>query len=431
MTKLVTSALVLVLVLVGVGCGGSQAPSYTSTPTAAPEPTPTATLVPEPTAEPTPMTTPIPQATATPTEMPLRNVIAVEESTVGDWTTYDAPELKYINIIKRDEAGRMWIATDGLGLTMFDGEHWHNWSQETREDMRNDAFRGLAASGDKVYVAARSSAAGGGLMIYDLRQDTWSDFWPEDSDLSSGGASSLAIDREGRVWFTTAYGTLDVYGDGEWEHRNIDPLPSCYLLSARDGLFDADGNYWLATTTFGVWKYDGTSWATHGPSLPDFEEGCAEDPPRAKYSTGLTLIHDNHIAYFSGDIPTADGCPARTNALAFDRQGQLWVATAAGLAVMDLKGAWHVYSEDNSPLLDVDVEDVAVDLAGRVWAVSRDQLAVFSAGEWQIFAPDTVGAASWGNAIEFDELGRAWVATGSGGIAVFAGEPNVGVPDLT
>ena len=53
------------------------------------------------------------------------------------------PELNYINIIEWDDAGRLWIATDGRGLTMFDGERWYNW-QDGMSGMRDDCIRGMA-----------------------------------------------------------------------------------------------------------------------------------------------------------------------------------------------------------------------------------------------------------------------------------------------
>lgn len=430
--------LVLILALVGaaIGCGEDQslapsptpadtpAPMATGTPTLAPTAAPTHT--PASSAQPTPTAEP----TATPVEPGLENMITVVESAVGEWSTFDAPELQYINFIERDDAGRMWIATDGLGLTMYDGDRWYNWNTENREDMRDDCFRSMAASEGKVYLAARSSATSGGLMMYDLTQDRWTNMWPDDSELSSGGIGGVVIDEAGRVHMSTAYGSYEVYTDAGWEHMAIEPLPPCYLLSMHDALLDSEGEYWLATSLFGVWRYDGTNWATYGPAMSVFEEDCLRQPPRPGYASGATLFHENRIVYFIGDIPTVDGCPASTNAIAQDLRGQIWVATADGLAKRGLDGTWDQYLPGACPLVESHLQDVAVDPLGRIWTVSSKQLAVYNGEDWQTFAPDVVGASRWGHAIGFDEQGRPWVAVGSGGVGVFSGLVAVAAPDL-
>ena len=296
------------------------------------------------------------------------------------------PELSFINVMRRDEAGRMWIGTDGRGLTMYDGARWHNWQPET-SGLREDAIRGLAVAGDRVYCGVFSGAAAGGVSIYDAAQDEWTNLWPEASPLSGGGVGGIAIDRRGRAYLPTSAGMLDIYDQGRWRHVRMTPWPQREIVTTEAGLFDAGGHYWLATGGRGIWRYDGSRWMAYNTS--------------------------------TASLP----CDA-VNALAVDPKGRLWAATVCGLAVREAHGTWWAYTPERFPVLGSGwLDDVAIDGEGRVWTVHRDGLVVFNGREWRSFAPQVAGASMWSDAIAFDGRGRAWVAAGSfGGVAIFQGQ---------
>jgi hypothetical protein len=291
------------------------------------------------------------------------------------------PELGYINIIEWDDRGRMWVATDGRGLTMYDGHGWHNW-RTGNSDLREDSIRGLAVSEGKVYAGVRSSRDGGGLSIYDAEQDQWTHYWPDESELSGGGVGGIAIDAQGRAYLPTAAGVIDIFDHGRWEHLVV-PAAAGKSLDATDGLFEAEGTYWLATERLGLLGYDETMW--HTVSMPG-----------------------------GGGV----------YALAQDQAGRLWATVAYGLLVRDLDGNWHYYTARYFPVTGGWMADVAVDPKGRIWIAGASSLTVFNGEKWQTFPSDLVGGG-WGGAIDFDKDGRPWIALSYGGVAVFRGHVDI------
>jgi ligand-binding sensor domain-containing protein len=291
------------------------------------------------------------------------------------------PELNFTNIIEWDNNGRLWIATDGRGLTMFDGERWHNW-QDGMSGMRDDCIRGMAIGEEKLYAGTHGSAGTGGVNVFDLQTQQWTNFWPGESELSGGGVDGIAIDSQGRVYFPTSAGVLDIYNEETWSHIPM-PLPEGFVLSTSEGLFDKEGNYWVGTegTGLGLWKYDGSEWTIY-------------------------------------DIP------ASINALVLDQKGHLWVGTSEGLVVRNPDRNWMVYTADQLPLGDGWIKDLAVDSEGRVWMISYNGLIVFNGQEYQEFSPSLVGASGWGDAVAFDPQGNMWVEAGMG-IATFRGKPGI------
>lgn len=291
------------------------------------------------------------------------------------------PELNYINIIEWDAAGRLWIATDGRGLTMFDGERWYNW-QDGMSGMRDDCIRGMAIGGDKLYARTHGSAGTGGVNVLDIETRQWSNFWPEESELSGGGVDGIAIDSQGQVYFPTSAGVLDIYDGETWNHIPM-PLPQGYILSTSEGLFDQDGNYWVGTSGsgLGLWKYDGSEWT----------------------------IYDIQVS---------------VNALALDQEGRLWVGTSEELIVRNPDGSWLIYTADQLPLVGSWIQDLAIDSEGRIWMISYNSLLVFNGQEYQEILPAIVGASGWGDAVAFDPQGNTWVEAGMG-LAMFRGEPGI------
>jgi ligand-binding sensor domain-containing protein len=321
----------------------------------------------------------------------------VEEYRFGDVS----PDLCYINLIERDDDGRMWIATDGWGLTMFDGELWHNWQPETTEGMREDAIRSLFIDGDKVYMGAYSSHGDAGVMIYDTDGDEWTSLWPDETELS-GEVGAIAGDDQGRVFIVTEEGMVDIYDDGAWDHIPIEPIPECCILSASDALLDQRGNLWMATTGgFGLWKHDGDAWTRYIPSVDEL--AYLLDEPAEQVAK-----------WFPPSESTPGSFPAHADALALDQQGQVWVATEDGIAVVRTDGSWEMVFVEGVPAGDQEFDNLAVDSEGRVWAVNCRALAVFDGSGWTVFPRTSIVDDCLGEGLGFDSQGRVWVGSTCG-----------------
>lgn len=311
----------------------------------------------------------------------------------GDFCLFpELPELNFINSIEPDEAGRIWVATDGRGLNLIENGTVRNWQPET-SDIREDAIRGFAVRNDIAVGGFFGCGGCGGVGIYDLGQDTWTDFWPEESELSAGGVGGVAIDGTGRIYMPTGNQTLDIWDGTEWQHF-APPETSSETFQrigdSSDAVFDKNGVLWVGYYD-GLWKFDGTTW------------GRAESSPTVS-----------------------------VNALVYDAERELlWIAGASGLFVGNEKNGWkqvpslaRTNASDPNPNADW-FEDVALDSEGRVWVIGNKVLAVFNGVEWERYDPSLLDDefASWGNSLAFDENGNLWLESGLiGRVTVYTGE---------
>lgn len=321
----------------------------------------------------------------------------------GAWVKHEGADVEFINTIGRDQKGRMWLATDGHGLTLFDTQGWHNWQPETRSDMPKDAIRSMAVTENVIYAGAYGSSDGGDVMLYDIAQDKWNML--QHKDMRGNVIGGFAVDHRGRAFFvvltkatdfittTVTSGEtytpanrptllLDVYANGSWEYITMPEPPAMTIPLIKNAIFDTKGNYWLATGQFtGVWKFDGTSW---------------------------TIFTAN-----DGYLPSN-----QVNALAIDKDGRIWAATVNGLAVYDTDGTWYAFSKEKFPWFNGWLKNVAVDPENRVWIASNEALTVYNGQEVAVFKPSVVGESLWDEGIGFDQDGCVWVDALSLNLAV-------------
>ncbi len=329
-----------------------------------------------------------------------RNVIVASDDTllvVSDEAVLEqyrftaiGPELSYINILEWDASGRLWIASDGRGLSRFDGQSFTNWQPEN-SDLREDAIRGLAVTPEKLYAGIYASAGDGGVSVFDITHETWTNIWPGETGLSGGGVGGIAVASDGRVYLPTSAGVLDIWDGVNWEHIEM-PVPDHALLSTTEALIDPDGHYWVGTQVgygMGLFEYTGTDWRV--------------------YDVG-------------SDIST----------LARDPAGRLWLGTNAGLVVRDVDHTWHFYTGSQVDMPLGWIGDIVIDREGRVWMVNAQDLAVFNGAETFALSSTDAGMTGWANALALDPDGHIWIGGMFGGMAHYSGEvPIGGMKELT
>ncbi len=286
------------------------------------------------------------------------------------------PELNYINILEWDDAGRLWIATDGRGLSRYDGTSFTNWQPEN-SGLRDGAIRGMVVTDERIYAGTYASAGDGGVNILDLKTETWSNLWPGETELSGGGVGGMAVDAAGRAYFPTAAGVLDIWDGTTWSHI---PMPGSEgtLPSTSEGFVDSRGHYWVGSGA-DLLEYSGVGWTI--------------------YPLGAAI-----------------------SSLALGEDGRLWVGSDNGLYVRDVDETWRFYNGQRLGVSLGWIGDVAIDPAGRVWLVSLEDLVVFNGSQTYAFDEADAGITGWDNAITFDSAGEPWVGGSFGTLAHFRGE---------
>jgi len=288
------------------------------------------------------------------------------------WTISDIRDgllRRGVHVLAPAGDGGMWVGTSS-GMNHWDGERWASFS--AGNGLAPGAITAVAEQGSDVWAGSW----GGGLSV--LRGTGWVTYRKGDSPLPGDWISALASDGEG-LWIGTYGAGLARMEGADWTTytRANSGLPSDWLTCL---LPDGRGGLWVGTERAGLARLDaGGQW--HRLALP-------LGPAAGAHVTALAL-----------------------------RDGQLWVGTNDGLAVMDLGAErWLAYGvERGLPHKSI----TALASAGEdVWIGTDGGLARWRGGKVTTY---TIKEGLPQNAISaaaVDSGGRLWVGTRGRGLAV-------------
>jgi len=271
----------------------------------------------------------------------------------GSWTTYTTTNTSggilndEIKDIVLDANGNKWVATNGGGVSRFDGQYWLSYT--VSNGLVNDYVFDIAVSGDALWFAT-----GGGVSRY--ANGSWTNY-TEINGLAQNYVISIASDTMGGIWcgtydrgvckfdgtaFSAEYTVLEglagnrvqaiaVETNGtKWFGTNLGVSRFLYPVwetyTSADGLvcddvrsieIDGEGNKWFGTYGGGVSKFDGVSWTT--------------------YTVANSGLASNYV--FS---------------VTSDRDGNKWFGTNKGVSKFD-GDAWVTYDVSNSGLAENNV----------------------------------------------------------------------------
>lgn len=238
----------------------------------------------------------------------------------------DGPTVDDVRAVHRDADGRMWIGTNGGGVSVFDGEDWthhhedaigmagvaaifpgagadlwfagpggvsrfdgESWEQLEPDREIRVAFSGFVEASGEVWLGTNLGAA-----RFDGESWQWT---TSGNGLKHDVVHDVLRDRSGNLWFATRRGGLSRLGrDGDWEH---------FLTGAnvRKILEDDEGHLWFGTGGTGVHRFDGTWIRVYGDEtvLPLFQDSRGNiwfsRPGRGalRYRNGEWTEHTEHV----------------------------------------------------------------------------------------------------------------------------------------
>ncbi len=284
----------------------------------------------------------------------------LHELNVTHWTVDDGLPGSTLNNVLRTTDGYLWISSFN-GLVRFDGHRFEIFDKRTVpvfetsgfhhliEDKNGDLWIGMQSVGPRIYRDG------------EFQRLPWT---PE----VRATVRAMVIDDSGEVWI----GTIDhgVYrsANGHWlavEH------PSFANVAVRNIIQDRSGTMWLATEGKGLVEYqDGRVAATYTVS-----EGLVSNAV-----TGLVEGADGRIWVGSegglnwlqdGEIRTVDELnDFQVFRLYQDDYGSLWVASEQGLLRRNaISMEWeHLDSYQGEPLRRISA--IAFDREGAIWLAS-------------------------------------------------------------
>jgi ligand-binding sensor domain-containing protein len=247
-----------------------------------------------------------------------------------------------------------------------------------------------------------------GVSVFD--EETWTTYDTSDG-LANQSVDAIAVDSGGNKWFGTQ-GGVSVLDDGGTPHNKSDDAWTLYTSSNSELVFnkvsaiavDQAGNKWFGTRVndgegFGVSKFDGATWTT--------------------YNTSTGALASDSV-----------------NAIEADFSGNVWVGTSTG-GVSTFDGVdWMIYRSDSGlasdHVLAIAVDDTDVKWFGgcadghKEWCDTFDCINAaasrFDGNDWTTYIANDGGlAGSEVNAVAVDWEGNTWFGTTRSGINKFDG----------
>ena len=354
------------------------------------------------------------------------------------WRTQDGLPQSRIQAITQTPDGYLWIGTSG-GLVRFDGARFVVFDRSNTAEFRDDSILALCPISDgSIWIGSQ----GGGLLHYsggsfrafgppqgltngfvraifeDSRKTIWVGTDRGFFRLKNGrlvrldgtaqipyvAVSSIAEDRQGRIWLSGASGLLAFDKEGLTRYASS-PVGSVRQMR--------DGSILVASS-------EGVRTLQDGRLVPDPSRNAPgsanarflyEDHDGALWigTTGAGLIRyrvGSHIRY---DAPGV--LPSNAVLSTFeDRDRNFWVGTQGGLVRLSQKFVATLSTRDG--LSDDDVVSVYEDHRGKLWiATGIGRLHQLSAGKLSVFQfPANVGAVNVRLVFE-DRKGAFWIGT--------------------
>ena len=310
-----------------------------------------------------------------------------------------------IEVLLADREGRLWLAKDRGALVCIDGTQMRALTPADGLP-RLETARAMAEDGD------------GGLWIsYSqgslVRIKDWQvkDFSKEPGlpAAPAGTASSLAADRDGRVWYAKN-GRVGVFRDGKFQLQAGLPTRVVRLAPAwRGGIWLAAGqdvfhlNEGKAMVAVGKLPVSG---ASGEPSA------IFEDKSGAVWvgtdSAGLFCCASNRVSRVETSHP-AISC------LAQDLEGDVWVGTQGGGLNRLRRRVATLFSSATGLPFDI-VQSVCQDATGALWVAGQNGMLVRQQGDqWLVVPP---GGMAMGNmtCVAADRRGGIYAGTWGGSL---------------
>lgn len=227
-----------------------------------------------------------------------------------------------VTSVETDSKGNIWVGTK-KGISVYDGQNWTNYTNKNGL-INNWVIDIMEDVNGNMWFATRL-----GVSVFD--GENWKSFTKNDG-LARNFVGSMAEDGKGNIWFGTLNGAFSSYDGSNWEYTKkgsgyynynmllvgaldgvvftllFNPVAggAIFVLSAALGAMpsqlthvyiDLEDNVWLAAQPKGVFMFDGKNWM--------------------QYSTTNGLPHK------------------RVNTFLETNDGDLWIGTWNGIAIMD------------------------------------------------------------------------------------------------
>ncbi len=313
-----------------------------------------------------------------------------------------------VQALAQTRDGYLWAGTRA-GLARFDGRRFSTWRAEDTPALRIHNVRALRVdrAGD-LWIGTN-----GGTGVIRRHAGHFETF---EERIGHRGNVMLDMleDRSGTFWFGSGGSVMKLHDGAFSTLRQLGDLP---IVGSTDCLAEAaDGAIWVCTLSGAIRWHDGRAQrfgAEHGLTGMPVTSLLAEPDGTLWIGTqGAGLFAHDQRGFRRIPVQAGDGQPLVAG-IVRDRDGNLWIATRAGLGRVTDD---HVELAPPGSAVAEQLQSLLEDAEGNLWAGTRTAGVVrLSAGSFTALAPELFQGRS-GMSVTGDADGTVWVGTAGAGL---------------
>jgi len=339
---------------------------------------------------------------------------------VGLFTTYTSIDGLAMDAISfgqgsltLDHNGNIWIATQGGGVSKYDGKTFSTYS--TNQGLANNTVNSIIEdkNGNMWF-----GTDGGGVSKFD--GETFITY-NTNQGLVNNTVNSIIEDNGGNIWFGTLDGVSKYNGDTFINYSTDQGLANNSVYSLLE---DKNGNIWFGTNGGGVSKYDGKTFITYNT-----KQGLANN-------TVFNILEDKNgyiwfgtygggISKYNGEFFTnynsKQGLANNYVSSAIeDKNGNIWFGTDGG--VSKYNGETFCNYSTYQGLANNTVNGILEDKSGNIWFGTVGGLCKYEGKAFTSYNTDQGLVNNYVNCILQDKKGNIWFGTDGGGVSKYNGK---------
>ncbi|MFM2225075.1 MAG: hypothetical protein RJA07_1277 [Bacteroidota bacterium] len=187
----------------------------------------------------------------------------ITKHTASSWQTFNtknsAISSNYINEIKQDKQGNIWIATNQKGVDKYDGKKFTNYSIGSTNTILSIAIN----NNGNVLVGTYNEG------LYQLRNSGSTKIWGETNALKYA-IQAICFDNKNTLWISTGKGIYSSSDNIHFKKMIINSTQPKQKINYGIAA-DSKGNIWCATFPSGtLQKWNGTAWSIYEESATKY-----------------------------------------------------------------------------------------------------------------------------------------------------------------
>ncbi|MES2567566.1 MAG: two-component regulator propeller domain-containing protein [Bacteroidota bacterium] len=262
-----------------------------------------------------------------------------------------------VNSIFQDSYGYIWFATQGGGISKFDGTTFTNYDKQDGL-VGNDVTIITEDKYKNIWIGTVD-----GVSKYDRKTFT---NYTKDNGLKENKVYGILCD-ENKVWFSTYGGGIAILEDENFSYLNTaNGLSSDKIFSVFK---DKHNKYWIGTSKGGINIYNGKSFTVikDSKNFNSSSAFCFFESSDGKIwigtpGKGVFYIENSTIHQLNIPIISTDYIPKITE----DKQHNIWCATEHGLLKIKPDLSYKFFDQNNGMNV-ISIFSVLCDYENNIW----------------------------------------------------------------